>query len=212
MIQAGREYLRRKDNGDFITIKELASHRKLNKASLQRYVALIRDNKPLPSLAQPQGGQNKCLSDVVEQALIQFLLRMQEGVMPPNPGMVRSFANELRRRLDSSSPPVSDTWLSRFCQRHPELFVKKRRPMDVARIGAHMVGDILAWFQKYETLLQKYNITASHLCNFDETGFLIGVLKSSKVVVSRARKNQDVSVLKEVQVISAPTDYQDYCS
>jgi hypothetical protein len=70
MVEAAREYLRRSDSADFITIKDLAIERGLNKISLQRYVSLIRENKPLPSLEQPQGGQNKCLSDAAEHALI----------------------------------------------------------------------------------------------------------------------------------------------
>jgi hypothetical protein len=81
MVQAAHEYLQRVENGDFITIKELANQKELNEISLQRYIALIRENKPLPSLEQPQGGQNKCISDVVEEALAQFLLRMQEGAI-----------------------------------------------------------------------------------------------------------------------------------
>jgi hypothetical protein len=52
-IAAAREYLRRSDTVKFITIKDLA----IKKGSLLRYVALIRENKPLPSLEQPQGGQ-----------------------------------------------------------------------------------------------------------------------------------------------------------
>lgn len=195
MVQAAHEYLRRKDTNNFITIRELANHRQLSAASLGRYVALIQENKPLPSLAQPKGGHNKCLSDTAEQALVQFLLRMQEGAMPATPGMVRNFANEMRQRLDSASSPISDSWLSRFCKRHHELLVKKNKPMEVARIGTHMAGDILEWFQRYEASLQKYNITAANLWNFDETGFLIGVLKTFNVVVSRAKKRQDVSAL-----------------
>ena len=193
IIKAAREYLRRNDSADFITISELAIQKGLNKITLQRYVALIRENKPLPSLEQPQGGQNKCLSDAAEQALILFILRMQEGIMPPTQEMVRRFANEIRQKLDKASMPVSNSWLSRFCKRHPEILVKKTKPMETARIGAHSEKDVLEWFQKYDTFLQKYNITSSNLWNFDETGFLIGVLKSCKVVVSRAKKNQDVS-------------------
>ena len=188
MVEAAREYLRRSDSADFITIKDLAIERGLNKISLQRYVSLIRENKPLPSLEQPQGGQNKCLSDAAEHALIQFVLRMQEGIMPPT-----QFANEIRQKLDKSAQPVSNSWLSRFCKRYPDLLVKKTKPLEAARIGAHSEKDVLEWFQKYEALLQKYNITSSNLWNFDETGFLISVLKSFKVVVSRAKKNQNVS-------------------
>jgi hypothetical protein len=192
-IEAAREYIRRSDTANFITIKDVAMKEGLNKITLQRYIALIRENKPLPSLEQPQGGHNKCLSDAAEQALVQFVLRMQEGVMPPTQEMVRRFANEIRQRLDKSSKPVSDSWLSRFCKRHTDILVKKTKPMEAARIGAHSEKDVLEWFQRYDILLHKYNITSSNLWNFDETGFLIGVLKSSKVVVSRAKKNQNVS-------------------
>jgi hypothetical protein len=73
--------------------------------------------------------------------------------------------------------------------------------MEVARIGAHKVEDIQGWFRRYEALLQKYDITASNLWNFDETGFMIGVLKTFRVVVSRARKRQDVRALGDVIII-----------
>jgi hypothetical protein len=118
---------------------------------------------------------------------------MQEGIMPPTQEMIRRFANEIRQKLDKASRPVSNSWLSRFCKRHPEILVKKTKPMEAAKIGAHSEKDVLEWFQKYDAFLQKYNITSSNLWNFEETGFLIGVLKSCKIVVSRAKKNQDVS-------------------
>jgi hypothetical protein len=34
--------------------------------------------------------------------------------MPPTQEMVRRFANEIRQKLDKSSRPVSDSWLSRL--------------------------------------------------------------------------------------------------
>ena len=55
--------------------------------------------------------------------------------MPPTQEMVRRFANEIRQKLDKASMPVSNSWLSRFCKRHPEILVKKTKPMEAARIG-----------------------------------------------------------------------------
>jgi Tc5 transposase DNA-binding domain len=60
--------------------------------------------------------------------------------MSATEGIVRSFASELRERLDGSSKPVSGSWLSRFCKRHPGLCIKKGKLTEEARIGAHVYG------------------------------------------------------------------------
>ena len=62
MVEAAREYLRRSDSADFITIKDLAIERGLNKISLQRYSHRSSSRKVGKII-------NKCLSDAAERAL-----------------------------------------------------------------------------------------------------------------------------------------------
>jgi hypothetical protein len=70
---------------------------------------------------------------------------------------------EIRQKLDKPSRPVSDSWLRYFGQED-----------EADGSSQDCEKNVLEWFQKYDTLL-------------------IGVLKSSKVVVSRAKKNQNAS-------------------
>jgi hypothetical protein len=75
----------------------------------------------------------------------------------------------------------------------PSLLVKSTEPLKTQRKNAHDPEAIHFWFSDYEGTLKQYNIQRFDAWNFDETGFRIGWLGKSKVVVSRVSKKKRVS-------------------
>jgi len=50
------------------------------------------------------------------------------------------------------------------------------------------------WFRLIENTIAKYSITLADIYNFDETGFMMGVIASGIVVIGRERRGRLKSV------------------
>ena len=196
VVLAAKEYLRLLDTHKYRSIREQATRRKVSHATLSRYVETIRkakeDQPVLPSLTVTQAGKNRLLSHESELAIEAFVQKLERGLVPASVAMVEDAANTLLQRIDSNTKPVSKSWLQRFLKRFPSLLVKSTEPLETQRKNAHDPEAIHLWFSDYEGVLQQHNIQRFDVWNFDETGFRIGWLGKSKVVVSRANKKKRV--------------------
>ena len=79
-------------------------------------------------------------------------------------------------------PVVSEHWSRRFLTRHPEYFICKQHTIDIDRKKAHQPDDIRDWFDRYESICNKYFILPEDIYNFDETGFRIGIGKDQWII------------------------------
>ncbi|RPA73220.1 DDE-domain-containing protein, partial [Ascobolus immersus RN42] len=78
--------------------------------------------------------------------------------------------------------------MSRFLRRHPSIQSKLGVQLDRSRHIAKDRTVIRDYFQKFQRIIQKYNIRPSDVYNFDEKGVLIGKSARRKVVVRRGQK------------------------
>jgi hypothetical protein len=62
-----------------------------------------------------------------------------------------------------------------------------RRQIDYQRAKCEDPKVIQAWFTLVWNVIAKYGIQEADIYNFDETGFLMGMLSSAKVVTSSER-------------------------
>ena len=77
-------------------------------------------------------------------------------------------------------------WVDKFLSRHPNLKSKFLSPMDKDRNNiASDPGTIAHWFELYYTIKQKYKVEDQDTYNMDEKGFMLGVLKKVKCVISK---------------------------
>jgi hypothetical protein len=54
---------------------------------------------------------------------------------------------------------------------------------------------IRGWFRLVENIIAKYGIRSDGIWNFDETGFMMGIIESGMVIISLERQGE----LKSVQ-------------
>ena len=83
-----------------------------------------------------KGGNNKLLLPHQEQALCDYIVRLDNLGMSPRLSMVRSAANGILRRAhqDITKPPVvGPDWPQRFLDRYPEFVVRKKKPISIHR-------------------------------------------------------------------------------
>jgi hypothetical protein len=85
--------------------------------------------------------------------------------------------------VDDGIRPPGKNWSQGFYKRHPELKARKVRPLDWAR---HDIYDkVVEWFTIIGKELSNPVIITENVYNMDETGVLLSVLGSLKVLMSQ---------------------------
>jgi hypothetical protein len=129
---------------------------------------------------------NLNLSPTEEQSLVQWILHLDRRGFPPQIIDVRRMADVLLagRGQDPPPPPVGKKWVSRFVARQAELQTKWNRKFHSQRARCEDPVRINAWFKLVQDTRHTYGIPDQDVFNFDETGFMMGVASTSKVITS----------------------------
>jgi hypothetical protein len=93
-----------------------------------------------------------------------------------------------RLLADRDAPRVGPRWASNFVKRQPELRTRSFRRLDYQRAKCEDPAVIQAWFDLVRNIIAKYGIVESDIYNFDETGFMMGVIGSGMVVTMAERR------------------------
>jgi hypothetical protein len=88
------------------------------------------------------------------------------------------------RGQDPPPPPLGKNWVSRFIKAQPELQTKWNRKFHSQRARCEDPVKIAAWYKLVEETRQTYGILDEDVYNFDETGFMMVIAGTSKVVTS----------------------------
>ena len=89
---------------------------------------------------------------------------------------------------------VGKNWAQRFVQRRPELKMRFFRVYDFQRALCENPETIGAWFRLVENMRGKYGIQDCDFYNFDETGFMMGMIQPAMVVTGSDRRGRAKSV------------------
>src|SRR5450432_950518 len=104
---------------------------------------------------------------------------------------------EKRSNSNSNSNPnrqVSQNWVYNFVRRHQALQTRYNCKYDYQRAQCEDLQVIRDWFRLVKNIVAKYRIQEQDIYNFDETGFQIGVISTTKVVSGSERSNRPVAV------------------
>jgi hypothetical protein len=125
------------------------------------------------------------LSDLEEQTIVQFILDLDSRGFPSRLRFVEDMANSLLADRDAS--PVGKRWAHNFVKRQPELKTRIFRRYDYQRAKCEDPDIIRSWFRLIENTIAKYGIRSDDIWNFDETGFMMGLIQSGMVVIGSER-------------------------
>jgi hypothetical protein len=176
-------------------ILALQALQKNPKLSLRK--AAILYNIPASTLCDRRAGKqsrrdmivnSKKLTETEEQVVLERILDLDSRGFQCRLEGVREMADHLLGVRDALS--VGTRWASRFVQRHPELTTRFRRRIDYQRAQCEDPDVVNAWFRLIRNVINKYGIQEGDIYNFDETGFLMGILSSAKVVTSSERRGR----------------------
>ncbi|KAF5255628.1 hypothetical protein FOXYS1_13950, partial [Fusarium oxysporum] len=124
--------------------------------------------------------------------IYQFILNLDSRGFPPRLRCVEEMANRLL--ADREMPPVGKRWASNFVKRHKDLKTHFFRKYDYQRAKCEDPIIIRNWFRLIANVIAKYGIRPNEIYNFDETGFMMGVIASGMVITGAERRGRPKSV------------------
>jgi hypothetical protein len=122
------------------------------------------------------------LSPIEEEVLLKDILKLDSQGLSPTTNLVRSMANSICQA--KGTPPVGQNWARTFIKRTPALTIKLGRTYECQRRLCETPEVIESWFALVRNIINKYSILPGDMYNFDETGFQLGQISTSKVVTS----------------------------
>lgn len=132
------------------------------------------------------------LTSTEELVIVQHILKLDERGYPPRLTDVEDMANSLL--AERNQPPVGKNWASTFVKRRPELAIKFNRKYDYKRALCEDPEVIQGWFCLVENTKAKYGILDEDTYNFDESGFMMGVISTGAVVTGSERRGRPKTV------------------
>ena len=169
-----------------LAIKALRSNQKLSIVAIAKIYDVISrtirrrlTNIPTRYDTTPN---SKRLTELEEEALVRYIIELVARAFPPRLRGVEDMANQLLRVRDA--PPVGKLWASNFVNRKEELRTRWSRRYDYQRAKCEDPKVIGEWFTLVQNVKAKYGIVDDDIYNFDETGFMMGIIFAGMVVTT----------------------------
>jgi hypothetical protein len=140
-----------------------------------------------PQAAEVRNSNLK-LTSSEEETIVQYVLDLDSRGFPPRIYRVKDMADLLLTTRGAT--PVGKQWAYNFIRRRPELKTRFSRAYDFQRALCEDPELIDAWFRLVANMRAKYGIQDEDFYNFDETGFMMGVICSSMVVTRADRRGR----------------------
>ena len=132
------------------------------------------------------------MTNLEEEVLIQYILDLDLRGFAPWLDGVEDMANLLLK--SRGRDPVRKLWAYRFVKRRPELKTRFNRVYDFQRALCEDPELIDAWFWLVQNMQMKYGVVDSNFYNFDETGFMMGVICAGMVVTCADQRGKGKAV------------------
>jgi hypothetical protein len=138
-----------------------------------------------PSMKEKAQGQ-QYLTPPEEKALVTFILRMGAVGTPIRVKYIPAlaFCIASRRATNRPSEPPNKNWPQAFRRRHPQLKSRNNRPMPWERHDNN-IYDKVHWFDVIKEELCRPDVRPENCYNMDETGIMLSMLGSVKVLVGK---------------------------
>jgi hypothetical protein len=125
------------------------------------------------------------LTKIEEEGIVRYILDQDSRGFSPRIADVGDMANLLLQKRDARH--VGKNWPNRFIARRPELKTRFNRVYDYQRGRCEDPTIIEPWFRLVANMRAKYGILDCDFYNFDETGFMMGMIRPGMVVTRSDR-------------------------
>jgi len=146
--------------------------------------------------------KQQLLSPAQESVILKWIKELTISGYAPSHRILREVADEIRsnryRVFNSIEPqsqpqptqiehfpdfPLGQDWVPRFIQRHPQLKIQQGRRIEAQRMNGVTEPIVEAWFDAFKDIVGRMNIDVKNIYNMDETGFSIGTMESTRIIV-----------------------------
>ncbi|APA09832.1 hypothetical protein SS1G_05945 [Sclerotinia sclerotiorum 1980 UF-70] len=132
------------------------------------------------------------MTDLEEEVLIQYIIDMDERGFAPKLSSVEDMANYI---LESRrAKKVGKLWAYRFVKCYTKLKTRFSRVYDFQRALCEDPKLIEEWFRLISNMRVKYGIVDSDFYNFDETGFMMGIICPGMVATNAERNGRSKAI------------------
>ncbi|PQE18246.1 transposase tan1 [Rutstroemia sp. NJR-2017a BBW] len=140
-----------------------------------------------PSMEEKARGQ-QYLKPYEEDVVVKYLLHMSDLGQPIRMKFIPFIAFRVthhRPTTDRPLKPPGRNWTKALEKRHPELTARRVKALDWNRHEKNTYGKIIHWFEVIKDVLQDPAVLAENVYNMDETGVMLSMPGSVKVLVSK---------------------------
>lgn len=125
------------------------------------------------------------LTPCEEKAIVNFVLQMAEFGPRIRIKYIPSLAFSVARQRFTNKPPKppGKNWARAFEKRHPELKARRMRALDWDCYNIY--DKVVHWFEVISKVLQEPAVVPENVYNMDETGVMLSMPGSVKVLVSK---------------------------
>jgi hypothetical protein len=119
---------------------------------------------------------------------VKFLLMKSALGHPVQIKFLPSIAFSIARQRSSTnkpSKPPGKNWAQAFQKRNPMLKARTVKPIDWNRHDKYIYEKVAHWFEVIKEVLEDPSIEPGNVYNMDETGVMLSMLNSVKVLVGR---------------------------
>lgn len=135
---------------------------------------------------------NHKLTETEEEVIVRYILDLDARGFAPRMAGVEDMANLIL--TSRGGRRVGQLWAHRFVKRQQELKTRFNRVYDFQRALCEDPELIGAWFQLVKNMRAKYGIQDCDFYNFDETGFMMGIICPAMVVTRADRRGRGKAV------------------
>jgi len=132
------------------------------------------------------------LTELEENVIVQYVLDLDSRGFPPRIEDVREMADQIL--ATRTKRRVGKLWPYRFVQRRKELRTRFSRAYDFQRALVEDPDELHKWFRLFRNMREKYGVADSDIYNFDETGFMMGIICGHMVVTRADRRGKSKSI------------------
>ena len=188
-IQEGLNGLK---NGRFQSVRHAARELNISRGTLQHRF----NGRVSRSISHSEA---QALTSAEEDELVRWITQLTITGYPPRHDTLWSMAETIRKRriplLTNGTPNLFEyqllgkDWMKLFLKRHTELKTRIGRAIDAARVKDTSKEALMIWFNAFQQTIQEKEILPENTYNFDESGFSIGKIEASRVIInSRIRQ------------------------
>ena len=168
-----------KKNNSKLSFKKLAFTYQIADATLRnRYNGKCARSDTIPN--------SRKLTPTEEKAIVERILDLDSRAFPVRLQHVEDMANLLLAQRVAER--VGINWASNFVRRQKKLKTRLNRKIDYQRVLCEDPAAFQKWFDLVRDTVAKYGIAEEDIYNFDETGFLMGLLAASGMVITSTER------------------------